>query len=77
MRSLDARQSVRPAIQVTLVLPPLPTPIEYIKSLPTNPPPRDDLTVEVIFFGEGGDSAGDVLLNTEASAPGLGVKAKL
>ncbi|KAK4692893.1 pyruvate dehydrogenase phosphatase, partial [Lecanoromycetidae sp. Uapishka_2] len=37
---------------------------------------RDDLTVEVIFFGEG-DKSGDVVLNHEASAPGLGVKAKL
>ena len=37
---------------------------------------RDDLTVEVIFFGEG-EKSGDVVLNTEASAPGLGVKAKL
>ena len=39
-------------------------------------PCRDDLTVEVIFFGEG-DSSGDVVLNTEATAPGLGAKAKL
>ncbi|KAL6714878.1 [Pyruvate dehydrogenase [acetyl-transferring]]-phosphatase 1, mitochondrial [Lecanora helva] len=37
---------------------------------------RDDLTVEVIFFGEG-DKSGDVILNTEASAPALGVKPKL
>lgn len=37
---------------------------------------RDDLTVEVIFFGEG-DKSGDVVLNAEASAPGLGIKAKL
>ena len=37
---------------------------------------RDDLTVEVIFFGEG-DKSGDVVLNAEATAPGLGAKAKL
>ena len=37
---------------------------------------RDDLTVQVIFFGEG-DKSGDVLLNSEASAPSLGVKPKL
>jgi len=37
---------------------------------------RDDLTVEVIFFGEG-ERSGDVIMNAEASAPGLGVKAKL
>ena len=42
----------------------------------TDSPSRDDLTVEVIFFGEG-DKSGDVVLNAEASAPGLGVKAKL
>lgn len=37
---------------------------------------RDDLTVEVIFFGEG-DKSGEVVVNAEASAPGLGLKAKL
>ena len=37
---------------------------------------RDDLTVEVIFFGEG-DKSGDVVMNHEASNPGLGTKAKL
>lgn len=37
---------------------------------------RDDLTVEVIFFGEG-DKSGDVVLNAEASASDLGAKAKL
>lgn len=29
---------------------------------------RDDLTVEVIFFGEG-EPAGDVVANVDASAP--------
>lgn len=29
---------------------------------------RDDLTVEVIFFGEG-ENTGNVTINTEASAP--------
>ncbi|KAH0534065.1 hypothetical protein FGG08_007331 [Glutinoglossum americanum] len=37
---------------------------------------RDDLTVEVIFFGEG-DKSGNVVLNVEASAPHGDVKAKL
>ncbi|KAL2359277.1 hypothetical protein RJZ56_007881 [Blastomyces dermatitidis] len=37
---------------------------------------RDDLTVEVIFFGEGPDS-GDVTLNTEASANASETKPKL
>ena len=37
---------------------------------------RDDLTVQVIFFGEG-DKTGDVALNPEASNPGLGSKPKL
>ena len=36
-------------------------------------PPRDDLTVEVIFFGEG-DKTGKVMLNQQASGP---MKAKL
>ena len=42
----------------------------------TDSPCRDDLTVEVIFFGEGNES-GDVTLNAEATAPNLGAKAKL
>lgn len=37
---------------------------------------RDDLTVEVIFFGEG-DTSGNVTLNQEASAASSEVKAKL
>jgi pyruvate dehydrogenase phosphatase len=37
---------------------------------------RDDLTVEVIFFGEG-DKSGSVILNEEASAPHGDIKAKL
>jgi pyruvate dehydrogenase phosphatase len=37
---------------------------------------RDDLTVEVIFFGEGA-ATGTVTLNQEASAPTPEVKAKL
>jgi len=37
---------------------------------------RDDLTVEVIFFGEG-EKSGDVVLNKEASASAGDVKAKL
>ena len=41
-----------------------------------SPKPRDDLTVEVIFFGEG-DKSGDVVLNPEASNPSLGAKPKL
>lgn len=37
---------------------------------------RDDLTVEVIFFGEG-DNSGDVVRNPDASASNIGLKAKL
>ena len=37
---------------------------------------RDDLTVEVIFFGEG-TANGNVTLNKEASAPAPVPKAKL
>ena len=37
---------------------------------------RDDLTVEVIFFGDS-DKSGDVVLNKEASASASEVKAKL
>ncbi len=37
---------------------------------------RDDLTVEVIFFGES-DKSGDVVVNKEASASASDVKAKL
>ena len=37
---------------------------------------RDDLTVEVIFFGEG-DRSGNVVQNTEASASNADAKAKL
>lgn len=37
---------------------------------------RDDLTVEVIFFGES-DQSGNVVLNPEASASDKAMKAKL
>ena len=37
---------------------------------------RDDLTVEVIFFGNS-DKSGDVVVNREASASAGDVKAKL
>lgn len=36
----------------------------------------DDLTVEVIFFGEG-DSNGSVVVNKEASASAQDIKSKL
>jgi pyruvate dehydrogenase phosphatase len=36
----------------------------------------DDLTVEVIFFGNG-DKSGDVVVNKEASAATHDIKAKL
>lgn len=42
--------------------------------------PRDDLTVEVIFFGDEvahNKSGGDVVLSPEATASNLGAKAKL
>lgn len=41
---------------------------------------RDDLTVEVIFFGEGADKSGNVTVNEEATATKKAdgeVKAKL
>jgi pyruvate dehydrogenase phosphatase len=38
---------------------------------------RDDLTVEVIFFGQSGASTGNVTLNLEASAAGSKAQAKL
>jgi pyruvate dehydrogenase phosphatase len=38
--------------------------------------PSDDLTVEVIFFGNS-DKSGDVVVNKEASALANDVKAKL
>ena len=37
---------------------------------------RDDLTVEVIFFGEG-NNTGNIILNQEASATSPQPKAKL
>jgi pyruvate dehydrogenase phosphatase len=37
---------------------------------------RDDLTVEVIFFGNGEEN-GSVILNKDASAPRNELKAKL
>ena len=37
---------------------------------------RDDLTVEVIFFGNG-EKSGDVVVNKEASASASDVKPKL
>ena len=37
---------------------------------------RDDLTVEVIFFGNS-DKSGDVVVNKEASASAKEIKAKL
>ena len=37
---------------------------------------RDDLTVEVIFFGTS-DKSGDVVVNKEASATAKDIKAKL
>ncbi|KAF2204738.1 protein serine/threonine phosphatase 2C [Delitschia confertaspora ATCC 74209] len=54
---------------------------DQISALLTLPSPfsrryRDDLTVEVIFFGEG-KVTGNVTLNKEASAPVSDVKAKL
>lgn len=56
---------------------------EMVSALLTLPSPnsrrfRDDLTVEVIFFGQDGENSGKVELNQEASASGSkGIKAKL
>ncbi|KAL8711560.1 MAG: hypothetical protein Q9220_003970 [cf. Caloplaca sp. 1 TL-2023] len=49
---------------------------DMVSGLLTLPSPfsrryRDDLTVEVIFFGEG-EASGDIVTNVEASAPGPG-----
>ncbi|ERS95061.1 uncharacterized protein SPSK_01529 [Sporothrix schenckii 1099-18] len=57
---------------------------EQVSALLTLPAPfsrryRDDLTVQVIFFGDGAGPAagGDVVVNQEATGPGASVKAKL
>ena len=42
----------------------------------TNPMIRDDVTVEVIFFGDGPDNR-SIAINEEASASEENVKAKL
>ncbi|OAA64423.1 protein phosphatase 2c [Niveomyces insectorum RCEF 264] len=54
---------------------------EQVSALLTLPAPfsrryRDDLTVQVIFFGNGNPSGG-VALNQEATGPGASIKAKL
>ncbi|KAL2136704.1 hypothetical protein VTI74DRAFT_2115 [Chaetomium olivicolor] len=54
---------------------------EQVSALLTLPAPfsrryRDDLTVQVIFFGNG-ERTGEVVVNLEATAPGREVKAKL
>lgn len=61
MRALDAAQPIFAAIQVAIVIP-SPSP-----SRPGANRHRDDLTVEVIFFGEG-DKSGNVEINEEATA---------
>lgn len=48
----------------------------HLSRLDTDKFNRDDLTVEVIFFGEG-DKSGNVVLNSEASAANNSVKSKL
>ena len=50
--------------------------VPFLFVLLNSPRNRDDLTVEVIFFGEG-DNSGDVVRNPDASASNLGLKAKL
>ncbi|AEO71535.1 uncharacterized protein THITE_2124045 [Thermothielavioides terrestris NRRL 8126] len=56
---------------------------EQVSALLTLPAPfsrryRDDLTVQVIFFGDGGEPTGDVVVNEDATAPARpAVKAKL
>lgn len=54
---------------------------EQVSALLTLPAPfsrryRDDLTVQVIFFGNG-SPAGDVVVNQEATGPAAAIKAKL
>jgi hypothetical protein len=47
-----------------------------LREIYTNTIPSDDLTVEVIFFGNS-EKSGDVIVNKEASALGNEIKAKL
>ena len=47
-----------------------------LEAFPVLTASRDDLTVQVIFFGDG-ENTGKVTLNPEASNPGLGAKPKL
>jgi pyruvate dehydrogenase phosphatase len=55
---------------------------EQVSALLTLPAPhsrryRDDLTVQVIFFGNGGERTGEVVVNLDATAAGKTPKAKL
>ncbi|CAK7267818.1 [Pyruvate dehydrogenase [acetyl-transferring]]-phosphatase 1, mitochondrial [Sporothrix epigloea] len=57
---------------------------EQVSALLTLPAPfsrryRDDLTVQVIFFGDanGSEAGGDVVVNQEATGPAASIKAKL
>ncbi|KAL2264280.1 hypothetical protein VTK26DRAFT_8483 [Humicola hyalothermophila] len=55
---------------------------EQVSALLTLPAPfsrryRDDLTVQVIFFGDGERTTNEVVVNGEATAPGREIKAKL
>ena len=70
MCTFDVASAVFETLQV---FPPIPSLFEVQRPNDEN---RDDLTVEVIFFGNG-DKSGDVVLNKEASASAQDVKAKL
>lgn len=71
MRVVDVAKSVLATVQVSCV--PHRNPMIRGWSDGTL---RDDLTVEVIFFGEG-NTSGNVTLNQEASAASPEMKAKL
>ena len=53
-----------------------PTSLAFLSHPFTKLRARDDLTVEVIFFGNS-DKSGDVVVNKEASALANDIKAKL
>lgn len=81
MRSADPSKPIFATVSVSLyisfllrVVSPQNFPFLFIGLI--SPRNRDDLTVEVIFFGEG-DNSGDVVRNPDASASNFGLKAKL
>jgi hypothetical protein len=66
--AVDAARSLLPKISVGK--------LTSLSRAQTNDLFSDDLTVEVIFFGNG-EKSGDVVVNKEASASASNVQAKL